>query len=67
MGENEKPQFAIVVGDLLRGIAAVYGPFSDRSTVRQWAHGDHGEDRFENWLSLPLITPTDDAGEEDDC
>jgi hypothetical protein len=64
---HAQQQFAIVVGTLMDGIAHVVGPFPDESTARQWVFGDAGEDRFENWFSIPIVTPTDIEVEVEDC
>jgi hypothetical protein len=57
-------QWVLVVGTV-GNLDQIVGPFDTESDAREFAHGYSGEDRYDEWLSMPLTAPADEEDEGD--
>jgi hypothetical protein len=57
-------KWIIIVGTVGSGIEKAVGPFDTERNARDFGIGHAGEDRYDDWLSMPL-TPAADEEEED--
>jgi hypothetical protein len=49
---------------VISGVSAIIGPFETEQAARDYAIGDSGEDRLENWFSAALSEPTREEDED---
>ncbi len=57
-------QWIIVVGTV-GNLEKIVGPFDTESAAREFAIGYSGEDRYDEWLSMPLTAPADEEEEDE--
>lgn len=62
--KTDMTAWIIVVGTL-GNLEKVVGPFDTESGAREFAHGYSSEDRYEDWLSMPLTAPADEEEEDE--
>jgi tetrahydromethanopterin S-methyltransferase subunit A len=60
MSDTEK--WIIVVGTI-GNLEKIVGPFDTEDAAREFAIGYSGEDRYDDWLSMPLTAPADEEDE----
>jgi hypothetical protein len=57
---SELAQWVIVAGRALTYLEKVVGPFDTESDACDFAVGHAGEDRYEDWVSMPMTAPADE-------